>query len=205
MKAFYGTSKEILKKMMVFGLISLLAFSCGKSDKGGDNNNQAQSPFQFLNQGQTAQVSQLYQQLPCQSGRMPEITLGLAGGAQGNAISGNLTPNIVGGSPIGTYIGVNYQMGAVMVITQMSNGGQQQSGFNVTLSLCREVNQYNPNDYIIHEQIVNSGTTQFQLPYAVLGQGLQCPSHPVYLGSVIFNVPNLGNVKYDFAPQQGCQ
>ncbi len=132
-------------KIVPLALTLVLTMACGSKNKAPNSVPVGTTIMGIPNLPATtsAQIQQVISKYPCQSGaRMPEIQLSTTSIApQGNqtVIMGPYNPGSVGGTVGMVYIGKS-AFSDILIITKMTNGGSQVTGFNVTVSMCQYSN-----------------------------------------------------------------
>lgn len=182
-------SSEILKVALVSSLILIL--SCGKKSNLGRNTYGGPN---YLPPNTVQNLQAYLSFYACPNGRIPDITFSAAQFYQssGNTtqIQGQLQPTAIGGSPSNTYVGVNLGTKDVVAITKMTGGGRV-VGFNITLSLCRDIRQVNSGYGVVNIPVID----QSRMP-AVGGSSAIIVTDPTNCGmgsvdqaTILLNIP----------------
>lgn len=147
-------SSRVLSLVVISSLI--LTISCGKKSSGrpGGYGNY----YNNLPQNIAGNIQAYLNTYACPNGRLPEITFSAsqfyAGSGNTTQIQGSLQPTAIGGSPSNTYVGVNLGTKDIIVISKITAGGRV-VGFNISLSLCRDIRQVNSGYGIINIPIID--------------------------------------------------
>lgn len=113
------------------------------------------------------QVEQLKSQYPCSQGQRLSGDLAYSISTAGSnysstiKISGNFQQGALSGQPTSIYVGKSYY-NDIIVVTKITNGGNQIIGWNVTLSMC---SWNTPSGFPIISEL--RGLTNFQAPQGI--------------------------------------
>ncbi len=196
MKFSSNSLKIIILSVLIFTI------SCGKKAKNPYGYGYG---FNYLPQNTQANIAAYLTQYQCPNGRIPEITFSVNQFYQGSGnttqIQGSLSASPIGGIPSNSYVGVNYQTKDVMVVTKVTSGGRV-VGFNVSLSLCRDIRQVNSGYGVVNIPIIDNSRMPgiYQSNPIIVTDPTSCPMGTVdqaYVRLILpaYRVPNT-NVTY---------